>query len=74
MSRTNEILGYGKDALTLWILRHYKSKILDEFKDKQPIRMPCVLPPKFWRKWWREKSGIWRVRYNTCFLRKSISN
>jgi len=29
-----EIFGYGEDAFTLWVLKHYKSKILKHFQDK----------------------------------------
>lgn len=29
-----KILGYGEDALTLWALKHYASRILDKFHDK----------------------------------------
>jgi hypothetical protein len=33
----SKILGYGEDALTLWVLKQHTSKILDEFQDKTPI-------------------------------------
>jgi hypothetical protein len=32
-----KIIGYGEDALTLWVLRQRTSKILEEFPDKTPI-------------------------------------
>ena len=33
----SKILGYGEDALTLWVLKHHVSKILEEFQDKTAI-------------------------------------